>query len=691
MKFNIEQLKCGNMVMTGSSILEAIQNKKNAELDLLIREAIQNSLDAKPKDNEKPLIEKINIGDICNAEKFANYFSKIETELTQIAKNKKYTKYICLKDINTTGLTGEVMMSKSGENNLGNYLSLIKNIAKPQKKFESGGSWGYGKTIYYNMGIGLVLYYSRMYEKNSYKSKLIACLIEDEKKTNGVLSKFEWPYKSGVAWWGGQIENGEVLPIEDEKTIEQILSHFRLEPYKNDETGTCIIIPFLDDDLLEHTTQYELEDSRRANWCGELVDYIDVACQRWYPTKIDNKYINDDKIELYINEEKITLERFKPVFKIIQEMYNYNELRKNDSSKINIIKEEVNINGVVKNRKIGDFYFAELDKEQLNMTVPNNEPEPLMQITNEKNNLDKKVIIAYCRKPGMIIDYDYNGEWTNGLMFSDEGKYIIGLFVPLSNEKIIVGEKEISVEEYLRECEGADHFKWNDCREFKLDDNIKIDTSNLKIVEKIQRNIKNKIKATLLEKQESNGMKIGSELSRQLASLFLPKTGYGRKAEKVETSNTSSVSKPKRKTKLNLLEGFSFENGYREKRFNIVFSKNSFHIKCELEIETDNGKIKADKWEEEMENNFPISIHSILIDSITINEKVTKAEKEHKDSEHLSYYDIKKLSSKNNTWYGFEFVANEEISLVEGKIKYIVDDARYQFTLDGVEVSNNEK
>ena len=28
-----------------------------------------------------------------------------------------------------------------------------------------------------------------------------------------------------------------------------------------------------------------------------------------------------------------------------------------------------------------------------------------------------------------------------------------------------------------------------------------------------------------------------------------------------------------------------------------------------------------------MENNFPISIHSILIDSITINEKVTKAEK----------------------------------------------------------------
>ena len=94
--------------------------------------------------------------------------------------------------------------------------------------------------------------------------------------------------------------------------------------------------------MLEHTTQYELGDSRRANWCGELVDYIDVACQRWYPTKIDNKYINDDKIELYINEEKPTLERFKPVFKIIQEMYNYNELLNENIKVFESIRDKLN-------------------------------------------------------------------------------------------------------------------------------------------------------------------------------------------------------------------------------------------------------------------------------------------------------------------------------------------------------------
>ena len=111
----IELLKQGKFTTGGSSALKLMQNNNMPTLDLVVRESIQNSLDA----------ALYNVNDVrvnfSYGEFFTNHFSKEFPSIEKVINekiNKEKSKFISISDRNTIGLTGDLSGNfKNGEKN----------------------------------------------------------------------------------------------------------------------------------------------------------------------------------------------------------------------------------------------------------------------------------------------------------------------------------------------------------------------------------------------------------------------------------------------------------------------------------------------------------------------------------------------------------------------------------------------
>lgn len=218
----IEIAKHGRMTESGSSLLRLIQNQDMPLLDLLVREAVQNSLDAKG-------IGKTFVKVDISIKKFFSVDLNKHLEGITDKLNARFPitqgkyKSIVIRDFNTAGLTGPVKYDEVKGQNFGNCLKLIYEISKPQTNEGAGGSWGLGKTTYFRVGIGLVLYYSRIKVDGKYKSRMAACFVEDETRQDSMLPSLSG-VKRGIAWWGESLGQDDTVPIENENEIKNTVS-----------------------------------------------------------------------------------------------------------------------------------------------------------------------------------------------------------------------------------------------------------------------------------------------------------------------------------------------------------------------------------------------------------------------------------------------------------------------------------
>ena len=156
----------------GSGSLKALQNDNLPEIDLLVREAIQNSSDAsltEPGDS---------FGVNFNYKKFTpKLFNSFLGDVVDIL-NTRYPEdeadYIEIRDHKTSGLTGKVRRAEVAQDkdDHGNYFKLVFDTGKEQTNSDdgmAGGSWGYGKSVYFRVGIGLVIFYSRIKKKQFFQ------------------------------------------------------------------------------------------------------------------------------------------------------------------------------------------------------------------------------------------------------------------------------------------------------------------------------------------------------------------------------------------------------------------------------------------------------------------------------------------------------------------------------------------
>jgi len=636
-QMQIEILGTGNMVQTGKSILRSFQNNHTPVLDLFVREVLQNCCDAYQEGNKFVKVDFIT----------GKFDRKELSDCLEDFNTRKVTafphphhKFLAVRDYNTTGLTGKTNKADVNDGDYGNFIKLVYDLGKPQGNEGRGGSWGYGKTIYYRLSIvGLTIYYSRIKNAdNRYESRLAACLIEDETKPKTMLQGLNGSSKSGVAWWGEKISENKTVPITDEKFITEFLEIFGLEEYKGSETGTTVIIPFLNDNILASVAESS-NDGQVVYWSTSIEQSLELLAQRWYFPRLNNRdYAYGSYLQVFINGQRLIKSNTQTVFQIWQSLYNRaangfidaNHLPKDYSdyisdNHINCGVEEIKIANKFKNSTVGRIAYAKLSRRELHMEGNGfNDYSPFIYVDREIiDNEHNSPLLCFCRKPGMIVSYETEGDWLRGVPPTNPKEYILSMFVLNSDNEFRNGLK---LEEYFRLSEEADHASWDDHDGYNT-------------AKAIRLRIRNKLKEIYGQSKTDEEVKQDSGLGQWVGELILPPQGFGTSSKGQSGSKSGGSDGPTKRLKTLTTQFLKSETRYFEDGIKLYYklktSEKCVGFDVELNVSTENTAISLEAWETEMGLSVPFEISSVEL-LIEKEDKKTSKELLKVDQESMS-------------------------------------------------------
>ena len=133
-------LKDERMAQTGET-LHGLMRGVLHPLDLLVRESIQNSLDAaRVKEKNEVVTVEFDTGKIDHEKLCKAVGGELEESLRVCGKTWS-TDFISIRDSGTVGLTGKASDKSS------NLCKLVYEVFQKQQERGAGGSCGVGKTI----------------------------------------------------------------------------------------------------------------------------------------------------------------------------------------------------------------------------------------------------------------------------------------------------------------------------------------------------------------------------------------------------------------------------------------------------------------------------------------------------------------------------------------------------------------
>lgn len=639
---DIEIAQIGNMSQSGSSLLKSIQNNSTPILDLLVRESIQNSLDAARPGRRYVRVE-FQIGEFTP--KKLNTFLKGSENLLNRRFPGSTAKYLAIRDSETEGLTGKLSSRELTEQeSYGNLLKLVYEIGQAQEKKGAGGSWGLGKTVYFRIGIGMVFYYSRVEtRRGKFESRLAVTHVEDETvPEKSIIPHDSKGKRRGIAWWGAADpeEPNRTIPLTDEKEINRILKVFGYEPYKGSETGTSVIIPYIDEKKLLENNRIEyinnLDQPNNPYWYKSLYEYLVIAIQRWYAPKIDNRSIHSVYLKPVVNsrcgadahDEKwieINSENMEPTFKAVQDLFNmaYFEIRERKYHSelsfygIDAISERISLNNVFADsgrKKIsGVVAFASITRSYLHMGPPDNNYSPYYYYgLPDEGDDSHQPIMCYARKPGMVVQYTDAGKWVHGIPSQTDDTYLTAMFVLDSDQRFKSSfgfpEEDNTLEDYIRSTENADHMKWED---------ITYHNQPLKIIQNTQKGVVKKILRSYKPDTQMSGGTTDKKLSSDLGQLLLPPEGFG-----TDPKRKKHAPKP---PKISSSAGGS--SRLQLKIENVRYTSQGLSVEANLaagneikkpasivtSVSSETGNISVKKWDDEMYTPYPFDIRDLDI------------------------------------------------------------------------------
>lgn len=648
-----------SMSQDGDAILRSLQNKSLPVIDLMVREALQNSLDATLKDASETEIEfSINK---FETKWLAPHFEGIEDVLQN--RYKEQEEFIAISDKNTYGLTGDYKSSDVNVLNKSNFHKLVFGIGKNQEADGAGGSWGLGKTSFFRLGIGIVIYYTRVKLENSYEERLIASLIESPKQNNRILPE----NGRGIAWWGEypneeSLQNKPILPITNSEKIEEILDVFNLKRYTNDETGTTIIVPYVG---CNEMFTNKSDEEKLLPW--EISNELSVrtAVERWYNPRLNNEqyreFVGNSLLKCKVNGTGfLRSHNTEPTFDIMQNLYTSAliGIAKNDE-KIIVRPVYLKRNGMKDPsiNPVGHIAFKEVGREELKMNPPENKLSAIEYIGNKDQrliDLNNSKIIAYCRKPGMVVEYSVDGDWAPKSNILKEDTLLLGFFVPNSQGKLIDSyQKEgyLTLEQYLRATENADHANW-------------VDEANKGIIRRIKSQTYKTISDYYQEMTGEKQTSATSGLSRKFGKILLPPKNYGKTSakRKIEETDKRNSKNKNRVSDIRVMNSNPIDEHTVEVNFKSSIRKKSQN-KVFLQVMSQEKKMDRKDWEKAMGEvlDFPFEITNLYIRAID-NKEIKKYFTDFDDTD-LKIYQ----NSNNSNEIYIKSNVNERVEL-EGRL-----------------------
>lgn len=657
LKRKIPKRDVQSLSQDADAILRSLQNQKMPLIDIFVRESLQNSLDAYLN---KDLNVKVNFfTGSFDGKCFAKHLESLESRLP-----KGPADFLAIRDEYTLGLTGPYLGSKE-KLDKSHFHKLVFNIGKRQISKYAGGSWGLGKTSYFHLGVGIVLYYTRTSDTN--KERLIVSLIEDQDSQNQLLPESD----RGIAWWGEFVDKEGILhPVTDPIKISEILNIFNISQYESGESGTTVIIPYM-----KPTNELYNNSKNRLPWEFTLQDSISMAIARWYSPRIlntDYKKINElPALEIFVDTKKFDFSSTPPVFLYFRRLYTSALQGKNDLERDIFVKE---IKLTRKKITVGNIAYKVVSREELQMLPPDNFSSPLLFTTFNSKEIDNpdrsggNVIFAYSRKPGMVLEYLVDtSDWVKKEIKLDEGDYLFAFFVPCPQAKIEdLPVNYENIESYLRGTEKSDHQNWNDLEGYTIIKRIRDKVTD--ILYQAFQNYKN---------AEERSVVLG--LSRKFGTALFPKRYMDESHHRKNKRNKFNKNANQKKTRFEQKEVALLEDGQLSVNFYLKLQPNN-KIVVTVKVHTQSGELDEQRWSKEFSDSviFPFEITKLVIK--TINGKSKKESNLKIDATRIG------MHSKASA---IKIINRSSVPIdIEGYILVNSEDKKYVFDLDSKVVNN---
>jgi hypothetical protein len=225
------------------------QNALQDTAEALVRESVQNSLDATPKGQNTKVRFRV-IRDIGRQNRMsarewvselAPHVAATDNGLRGVGDLDSLEPIIVIEDFGTRGLVGDPEAYQSEESVRNDFFAFFRAEGFHQKSAESLGKWGVGKTVF---------------PRSSRMNMFFGYSIRADDPQPLLLGRaiFKTHTASGKKWHpdgylGVRRGDGLVLPFREDNDLEEFRSTFDLE--RTTEPGLSVVVPFADPDIDE--------------------------------------------------------------------------------------------------------------------------------------------------------------------------------------------------------------------------------------------------------------------------------------------------------------------------------------------------------------------------------------------------------------------------------------------------------
>lgn len=223
---------------TGSGIKNQLGRPRLGEYAVLVREAVQNSWDARLDGKEVSFsLHLKQLGNEAATWRECLVDGDLpENQNIHFQNLSEGDLVLLVSDRGTTGLGGPIRNDEPIDPGVKpNFTQFMRNFGESRDTFLGGGTFGFGKGIYYRLSeASAILVDSRNTERGERSRRLMGAAIGE------AYSHVDGTRYTGRHWWGKIVEGvpDPLLGAEAEEMAERL----GLPGFKDDETGTDIAI-----------------------------------------------------------------------------------------------------------------------------------------------------------------------------------------------------------------------------------------------------------------------------------------------------------------------------------------------------------------------------------------------------------------------------------------------------------------
>lgn len=236
--------------MAGEGVRKLLGTPSVSRLRVMIREAGQNSWDARSADEGVSLQVHLRTltraqGDMLRDEVFASLpDSAGSADLLRQALSVEAPVLLEVADFGTRGLAGPTRADIAlAEGEPSNFVNFVRNVGVGMDRPQNGGTYGYGKTSFYRASAAsTVLIDSLAQTPGGVERRFIACHLGDE--FNHASRRF-----TGRHWWGAPTTDPTLVEPLTGAAAEAMAEALGLPARNDTQTGTTIAVlaPAMDD------------------------------------------------------------------------------------------------------------------------------------------------------------------------------------------------------------------------------------------------------------------------------------------------------------------------------------------------------------------------------------------------------------------------------------------------------------